>query len=66
MSRYKNNNINGGYLFELFKEPMLVLLIAAATLFYSGQNNEAYFMLAAIVAVSGISLPGQPQPKSNK
>ncbi|MBU0942173.1 MAG: cation-translocating P-type ATPase [Bacteroidetes bacterium] len=43
-------------LFELFKEPMLVLLIAVAIIYFIlGQNNEAYFMLAAIVAVSGIS-----------
>jgi Ca2+-transporting ATPase len=43
-------------LFELFKEPMLVLLIAVAIIYFVlGQNDEAYFMLAAIVAVSGIS-----------
>lgn len=43
-------------LFELFKEPMLFLLIAVAIIYFIlGQNNEAYFMLAAIIAVSGIS-----------
>lgn len=43
-------------LFELFKEPMLLLLIAVAIIYFVlGQNDEAYFMLAAIVAVSGIS-----------
>jgi Ca2+-transporting ATPase len=43
-------------LFELFKEPMLLLLIAVAIIYFAlGQNDEAYFMLAAIVAVSGIS-----------
>lgn len=43
-------------LFDLFKEPMLVLLIAVAIIYFVlGQNEEAYFMLAAIVAVSGIS-----------
>jgi Ca2+-transporting ATPase len=43
-------------LFDLFKEPMLLLLIAVAIIYFIlGQNNEAYFMLAAIVAVSGIS-----------
>ena len=43
-------------LFELFKEPMLLLLIAVAIIYFVlGQNNEAYFMLAALVAVSGIS-----------
>lgn len=43
-------------LFDIFKEPMLLLLIAVAIIYFIlGQNNEAYFMLAAIVAVSGIS-----------
>jgi P-type Ca2+ transporter type 2C len=43
-------------LFELLKEPMLLLLIAVSIIYFIlGQNNEAYFMLAAIVAVSGIS-----------
>jgi hypothetical protein len=44
MSRYINNNINGGYLFELFKEPMLVLLIAAAIiiLFWTKQRSLFY------------------------
>ena len=43
-------------LFELFKEPMLLLLIAVSIIYFIlGQNSEAYFMLAAIVAVSGIS-----------
>jgi Ca2+-transporting ATPase len=43
-------------LFELLKEPMLLLLIAVAIIYFIlGQNNEAYFMLAAIIAVSGIS-----------
>jgi Ca2+-transporting ATPase len=39
--------------FDLFKEPMLLLLIAVAVIYFvMGQNNEAYFMLAAVV-VSG-------------
>jgi Ca2+-transporting ATPase len=43
-------------LLELFKEPMLILLIAVAIIYFIlGENSEAYFMLAAIVAVSGIS-----------
>jgi Ca2+-transporting ATPase len=43
-------------LFDLFKEPMLLLLIAVAVIYFIlGQNNEAYFMLAAIIVVSGIS-----------
>jgi Ca2+-transporting ATPase len=33
--------------FDLFKEPMLLLLIAVAVIYFvMGQNNEAYFMLA--------------------
>ncbi len=43
-------------LFDLFKEPMLLLLIAVAIIYFIlGENSEAFFMLAAIVAVSGIS-----------
>lgn len=43
-------------LFDLFKEPMLLLLIAVAIIYFIlGENSEACFMLAAIVAVSGIS-----------
>jgi Ca2+-transporting ATPase len=43
-------------LFDLFKEPMLLLLIAVAIIYFiMEQNSEAYFMLAAIVVVSGIS-----------
>jgi Ca2+-transporting ATPase len=41
--------------FDLFKEPMLLLIAVAVIYFVMGQNNEAYFMLAAIVVVSGIS-----------
>jgi Ca2+-transporting ATPase len=36
--------------FDLFKEPMLLLIAVAVIYFVMGQNNEAYFMLAAIVA----------------
>jgi Ca2+-transporting ATPase len=43
-------------LFQLLKDPMLLLLIAVAIIYFIlGNNHEAYFMLAAIVAVSGIS-----------
>jgi len=43
-------------LFDLAKEPMLLLLIAVAIIYFIlGKNSEACFMLAAIVAVSGIS-----------
>jgi Ca2+-transporting ATPase len=41
---------------------MLLLLIAVAVIYFvMGQNNEAYFMLAAIVVVSEFLLSGQPQ-----
>ncbi len=43
-------------LLELVQEPMLLLLIAVAIIYFIlGENSEAYFMLAAIIAVSGIS-----------
>ncbi|NRT12843.1 cation-translocating P-type ATPase [Flavobacterium sp. 14A] len=43
-------------LIDLFKEPMLLLLIAVAVIYFIlGENSEALFMLAAIFAVSGIS-----------
>ncbi len=41
---------------DILKEPMLVLLIATAAIYFiTGQYGEAYFMLAAIIIVSGIS-----------
>ena len=41
---------------EMLKEPMLLLLIAVTILyFFIGEYNEAYFMLVAIIIVSGIS-----------
>jgi Ca2+-transporting ATPase len=45
------------------KEPMLSLLITVALIYFIlGQNNEAYFMLAAIITSFPISfLPRQPQ-----
>jgi Ca2+-transporting ATPase len=47
----------------IYSKNRCYLLIAVAVIYFvMGQNNEAYFMLAAIVVVSGISfLPGQPQ-----
>lgn len=43
-------------LLDILKEPMLLLLIAVALLYViAGNHSEALFMLAAIVAVSGIS-----------
>ncbi len=42
---------------DLVKEPMFLLLLAAATLYFiSGQTSEALFMAVAIVLVSAISL----------
>lgn len=43
-------------LLELFKEPMLLLLISVAIIYFIlDQNSEAWFMLIAVIAVSGIS-----------
>ncbi len=43
-------------LFEIMREPMLLLLLAIALIYiWMGQLGEAYFMLAAILIVSGIS-----------
>lgn len=43
-------------LLDLIREPMLLLLIAVAIIYFIlGQNNEAWFMLSAVIAVSGIS-----------
>lgn len=42
---------------DLIKEPMLLLLIAAATLYFiTGHSGDGWFMIAAIVLVTGISL----------
>lgn len=41
---------------DMVKEPMLLLLIAVTIIYFMmGDNGEAYFMLAAIIIVSGIS-----------
>jgi Ca2+-transporting ATPase len=41
---------------DILKEPMLVILIVIACLYFViGDLGEAYFMLASIIAVSGIS-----------
>src|SRR5690554_6644936 len=43
-------------LLDILKEPMLLLLIAVAVIYFIvGNYSEAIFMLGAIVAVSGIS-----------
>lgn len=54
----KHDNKNTWYqmLFEILKEPMLLLLIAVAIIYFIvGDYSEAFFMLGAIIAVSGIS-----------
>lgn len=43
-------------LLDVLKEPMLVLLLATAIIYFiTAQYGEAWFMLAAIIIVSGIS-----------
>ncbi len=43
-------------IFDILQEPMLILLIAIALIYFGlGQRHEAYFMIAALVVVSGIS-----------
>src|SRR5690606_13075732 len=52
----RHQNLWWSILKEMLKEPMLLLLIAVTILYFiMGEYNEAYFMLAAIVIVSGIS-----------
>ena len=50
---------NSGWLkvlFDMLKEPMLLLLIATTVIYFVlGDKGEAYFMLSAIIIVSGIS-----------
>ncbi|NIG55540.1 cation-translocating P-type ATPase [Chitinophaga sp. Cy-1792] len=50
---------------ELLSEPMLLLLIAVTIIYFIlGETSEAYFMLAAILVVSGISI--YQEGRSNK
>ena len=43
-------------LLDVLQEPMLILLVATSIIYFiTGQYGEAWFMLAAIVIVSGIS-----------
>jgi Ca2+-transporting ATPase len=53
----KTNNYTGlKILLGLLKEPMLILLIGVSIIYLLlGQNSDAYFMIFAIVVVSGIS-----------
>jgi Ca2+-transporting ATPase len=45
----------------IYSKNRCYLIAVAVIYFVMGQNNEAYFMLAAIVVVSEFLLPGQPQ-----
>ena len=52
------SNVNQWWrvLLDMLKEPMLLLLIAVTIIYFiMGEYGEAYFMLAAIIIVSGIS-----------
>lgn len=52
-------------LLDLLKEPMLVLLLLAAFLYFiSGEYGDAIFMLSAIVLVSGISFYQESRSKN--
>lgn len=43
--------------YDVFKEPMMILLIVAASIyFFTGENEEGFLMLAAIGIVAGISI----------
>lgn len=43
-------------LLDILKEPMLVLLLAVTVIYFiAGSNSDAFFMLGAIIIVSGIS-----------
>lgn len=46
-----------GTILELLKEPMVILLVVAAAIYFvTGNTGDAIFMISAIVAVTGISL----------
>lgn len=52
-------------LLDLVKEPMLVLLLVAALLYFiSGEYGDGIFMLSAIVLVSGISFYQESRSKN--
>ncbi|MBV7530323.1 cation-translocating P-type ATPase [Chitinophaga sp. sic0106] len=61
--RQKNRLV--ALLSELLSEPMLILLVAVTIIYFIlGETSEAYFMLAAIIVVSGISI--YQEGRSNK
>ena len=46
-----------GIFYDVFKEPMMLLLIVAAFIyFFTGENEEGFLMLASIGIVAGISI----------
>ncbi|HEY9008495.1 MAG TPA: cation-translocating P-type ATPase [Ohtaekwangia sp.] len=52
-------------LLDLFREPMLLLLIIVAGIYFiMGNSGDGFFMLAAIVVVTGISLYQESRTKS--
>jgi Ca2+-transporting ATPase len=55
VARRENNFLH--ILFDLIKEPMLILLLVAASLYFvSGNTSDGFFMLFAIMLVTSISL----------
>ena len=63
-SRYGKNQVEGkkrdgiiGTIINLIKEPMLILLVVAAGIYFvTGSQGEGVFMLGAIVLISAISI----------
>ena len=54
--QHKESNGLLKVLFDTLKEPMLLILIAITVIYFVlGKTDEAYFMLSAIIIVSGIS-----------
>lgn len=55
--KYKKENNFWDALFRLLKEPMLILLLVASAIYFiSGEKGDGFFMLAAILLVAAISL----------
>jgi P-type Ca2+ transporter type 2C len=48
---------------ELVKEPMFLLLLVAATIYFiSGKTGDGLFMVSAILIVTAIAFPGFKKP----
>ncbi len=55
--QYKNENGFGNAIISLIKQPMVILLLVAAAIYFiSGDAGDGLFMLSAIILVSAISL----------